>query len=214
MVLRRLYFVNSSPNHSRMTDWLFSKVGKFFGALLSTRNPQLLLLIVVKVRSVSRSLRFWCERSFHLLLVNCNPICGREPPVVLDVVDSVLQVTISFGEVDLKEVPKKFFQFGTKMWRESHFAWDNFFVNLDGLIGKEGRITGCHFVDQHSQCPPIDGFVVAFTQDDFRCEVLWRSTQSPCPAFDSFCKTKVRHLNITLLVDEEVLRFEVAIDEI
>ena len=51
----------------------------------------------------------------HPLLVDCDPICGREPLVVLDVVDGVFQVAVPFGQVDLKQVPQQVLQITTEM---------------------------------------------------------------------------------------------------
>lgn len=42
-----------------------------------------------------------------------------------------------------------------------HLARHNLFVDLDGLIGIEWRISSSHFVNQHPQGPPINGFIVA-----------------------------------------------------
>ena len=51
----------------------------------------------------------------HPLLVDCDPICGGEPLVVLDVVDSVFQVAVPLGQVDLKQVPQQVLQITTEM---------------------------------------------------------------------------------------------------
>ena len=51
----------------------------------------------------------------HPLLVDCDPICGREPLVVLDVVDGVFQVAVPLGQVDLKQVPQQVLQITTEM---------------------------------------------------------------------------------------------------
>lgn len=53
---------------------------------------------------------------FHyLLLVNSNPIGGGEPLVVLDVIDSILEVAISLGEVNLEKIAKKILQVATEV---------------------------------------------------------------------------------------------------
>ena len=46
----------------------------------------------------------------HLFLVNCYPVCAREPPVSLDVVDSILEVSVPLGEVHLQQISQKIFQ--------------------------------------------------------------------------------------------------------
>ena len=39
----------------------------------------------------------------YLLLIHSDPFCGGEPFVILDVIDSILEVSISLGKVHLKE---------------------------------------------------------------------------------------------------------------
>ena len=46
----------------------------------------------------------------YLLLVDGDPVRGREPLVALDVVDPVLEVSVPLGQVDLEEVPEEVLQ--------------------------------------------------------------------------------------------------------
>jgi len=77
------------------------KVTKFFRALFSGGNSEDLLLVIIKVRSVTRSLDFRDEGSFHPLLVDSDPLCAGKPLVVLDVHHPVLQVPVPFGQIHL-----------------------------------------------------------------------------------------------------------------
>lgn len=43
---------------------------------------------------------------------------------------------------------------------ESHLPRYNLFINLNGLVCKEGRIPGSHLVYQNSQSPPVYCFIV------------------------------------------------------
>lgn len=36
-------------------------------------------------------------------------------------------------------------------------------------------VIDCHLPYKHSKCPVIHGFVVAFIQDDFRCNIFCRN---------------------------------------
>lgn len=60
---------------------------------------------------------------------------------------------------------------------QNYLSGDNFLINLDGLIGKERWIAGGHFIDQHSKCPPINGFIIAL-KGEFQFEMILRSP--PC----------------------------------
>lgn len=50
---------------------------------------------------------------------------------------------------------------GMCVFRSTHLARHNLFIDLDGLIGKKRRVTSSHFVDKNSECPPVHSFVVA-----------------------------------------------------
>ena len=47
---------------------------------------------------------------------------------------------------------------------------------------RQKRLPDEHFVDKDTERPPVDGFVVASTLDDFWRQVLGRATQRPRPA--------------------------------
>ena len=42
-----------------------------------------------------------------------------------------------------------------------HLPRDNLLVDLDGLVGEEGRVACGHFIDEDPQGPPVHSFVVA-----------------------------------------------------
>jgi hypothetical protein len=42
-----------------------------------------------------------------------------------------------------------------------YLARDDLLVDLDGLVGKEGRVASCHLVHEDAQCPPVNRLVVA-----------------------------------------------------
>lgn len=52
-----------------------------------------------------RAFKLWYKRSFHLSLVDGDAISCGKPLVVLDIVDPILEVSRTFGEVHLQEVP-------------------------------------------------------------------------------------------------------------
>lgn len=81
------------------------KLRKLLATLLTVGDFDLFFLIVVKVTCVPRAFKLWYKRSFHLSLVDGDPISCGKPLVVLDIVDPILEVFRTFGEVHLQEVP-------------------------------------------------------------------------------------------------------------
>lgn len=55
------------------------------------------------IKSISRIL------ATYLPFVDGDPICCSEPLVALDVIDTVLQVAIAFGQVHLQQIPQQVF---------------------------------------------------------------------------------------------------------
>ena len=55
-----------------------------------------------------------------LSLVDCDPVCCGEPFVALDVVDAVLQVAVTFGQIHLQQVSQQVLQVGAEVGRESY----------------------------------------------------------------------------------------------
>lgn len=118
--------------------------------------------------------------NFYLALVNGDPIDGGEPFVVLDVRNSIFQVAKAFGQINLEQVLQQVLQLiGEMRWKFDlilysltsykqfviYLSRDNLLIDLNWLICKEWRIASCHFVDQHTQGPPIDCFVVTLDQN-------------------------------------------------
>jgi hypothetical protein len=58
----------------------------------------------------------------YLLLVDSNPVHRPEPLVALDVVDTVLQISESLRNVNLKQVPQQVLDVCTEMGRESNLG--------------------------------------------------------------------------------------------
>lgn len=94
------------------------------------------------------------------------------------------------------------------------------FVNLDGVLVPEWRIPRQEFIYQDTQCPPIDCASVTLILDYLRGEVLGCSTECICLdgtvvflVTESLSKAKVDKLNVTLLIQKQVLRLEVSVSD-
>lgn len=55
-----------------------------------------------------------------LSLVDCDPVCCGKPFVALDVIDSVLQVAVTFCQIHLQQVSQQILQVGAEVGGESH----------------------------------------------------------------------------------------------
>lgn len=55
-----------------------------------------------------------------LSFVDGDPVCCGEPFVALDVVDAVLQVAVTFGQIHLQQVSQQVLQVGAEVGGESY----------------------------------------------------------------------------------------------
>ena len=61
---------------------------------------------------------------------------------------------------------------------------------------------------------PIDGFIVSFGCNNFRCKIVRSSAQSPGDIYNFFGETKIRDLDVAMSIKQQVFRFEIPIDYI
>lgn len=61
-----------------------------------------------------------------LSLVDCDPVCCGKPFVALDVIDSVLQVAVTFGQIHLQQVSQQIFQVRAEVGGESYLGRSKF----------------------------------------------------------------------------------------
>jgi len=90
--------------------------------------------------------------------------------------------------------------------------------------------SGQHFVDQNAQRIPVYALIIPLLIHDLArvimstsilmdgiccphlwCEVVWSTTQSPGSCSTDFGKSKISYLDMSIRVQQDILRFEVAI---
>ena len=90
-------------------------------------------------------------------MIDRDPIGAGEPFVGFDIVDAVLQISVTFRQIDLEKITEKIFQITAEVRRKAnlqtnenrldstrrvrYFARDDLFVDLNRLIGEERWIT-------------------------------------------------------------------------
>lgn len=55
-----------------------------------------------------------------LSLIDCDPVCCGKPFVAFDVVDSILQVAVAFGQIHLQQVSQHVFQVRAEVGGKSY----------------------------------------------------------------------------------------------
>jgi hypothetical protein len=87
-------------------------------------------------------------------------------------------------------------------------AWELYFSLQDLLIDSHGVfiiewINTCqHFVDQNSECPPVNWLSMSFIEKNFWGKILRCSAKRVSASFDVFGETKVCELEVPISSDE------------
>src|SRR5690606_18244333 len=84
-------------------------------------------------------------------------------------------------------------------FRVSWFSIDDLPIDVHWVFILEGWEPSKHLIDKDSQCPPIHWFTMALVQQNLRSYVLWSSTDSVCSLCYNLSKTKVDHLQVTII---------------
>jgi len=118
--------------------------------------------------------------------------------VVFDVICSILQIALPFGEVDSHQVLHEAFAVGGERSRESDFALHDLGLDFHRFVGVEGVDAVDHFEDQDAQCPPVDGLAVALVHYHLGGDVLRRAAESVGFGRAYFCKAEVSHFELSV----------------
>ena len=87
-------------------------------------------------------------------------------------------------------------------------------INDHGIIIGKGINSGNHFINDDSQSPPIDGLAMALVLKNLWRQIFWSATKCESPVLDSFSKTEISKLDVTIGGDEHVFGFEVAVNDV
>lgn len=69
-------------------------------------------------------------------------------------------------------------------------------------------------VEENAEGPPVDGLAVTLVTDHFGGEVFWSATEGVGLAIvDLLSETKVNKLEVAIGVEQDVLRFEIAVGD-
>ena len=85
------------------------------------------------------------------------------------------------------------------------------------LLRAERRVADEHLVDEDPELPPVDALGVCLSEDHLRREVLGRPAERRrrgAAGLALLTEAKVREPEVPVLGDEDVLRLEVAVDDV
>jgi hypothetical protein len=91
---------------------------------------------------------------------------------------------------------------------------DDFSVNIHRVFILERWKTSQHLVDKDAESPPVDRFRVALIEQYLRCYVLRGAADGVGALADDLSEAEVDELEVALVADHDVLRLQVAVDDV
>ena len=87
-------------------------------------------------------------------------------------------------------------------------------VGLHGSLVVERRVSSQHFVNEDSQRPPVNTFVVGLCGDDLGSNVVRSTTKRPGDIRDLFGETEIRNFDVAIFVQQDIFRLQITIDDV
>ena len=134
-----------------------------------------------------------------------------EEPVLLHVVGSVLEVTISLGQLSSQQMLDERLELGVEAVGVLGLSIYDFSVNIHRIVILEWRVPGKHFVEEDSESPPVHWLAVALVQQDFRCDVFRGSADCVGALCDHFRESEVYQLQVAVRANHYVFRLQVSV---
>ncbi len=166
----------------------------------------------VEIGGVCVSRDGWDNRSLQLSVEKLFPVEALEPLVFLDVVGAAFETAVALREISHQQLLDEGLGVAVKMSWEGDLASQDLLVDTHGVIVHEGRLSSHHLIQQNSQRPPINSLAVTLIQQDLWSNVFRRATQGVCFESHSFGKPKVRDLQITTFVQQQVFWLQISIN--
>jgi hypothetical protein len=170
----------------------------------------------------------WC---IDILLGKSFPSDFSEPLMVLDILRTTMEISQSLSQVGCDETLKQILGVRMNIRRILYSALENVLVDFHGrpTIPEWGEATK-HLEDQYPQRPPakmsersapakvfylpVDRLVVSFARHNFWSQIVWRSTQRPCNVWDLLGEPKIRNLEMSMPVEQQVFWLQIPVDDL
>ena len=208
-LLQRTYQLAITPTciKLKVDEWIFTIIGRFL-RLLQT------IWVWIKVGRIRLSANIWYDRcrqrSFHQLL----KVETIVPFVSFDIECTLLQTSVSFGQISGQQLFYQAFRLAIKESRETNFAGQNLLVNSHWIVVHEWRLPSKHFVGQNAQRPPIDPFPMAFVQQNLGGNVFGSPAQSIRLKRNDLRKPKICQFQVALGIQQQVFWLQIAVNGI
>jgi hypothetical protein len=92
--------------------------------------------------------------------------------MILNVLNSMLQVTIPLRKIMISEVTDQAFRSLIEIFWKTYLSLDNLFKDFKRIIIHEGASANKHFINENAQTVPVDWFSMALIHYNFGSKIL------------------------------------------
>lgn len=113
-----------------------------------------------------------------LLALDGGPVDPLEPGMLHDILGAVSQVPQALRQVRRQEATDQVLCDRVDVCGNREFALQDLFIDLERVVGKEGRVAREKLEEENSEGPPVGGGAVTGRRDYFGGEVFRRAAKS------------------------------------
>jgi hypothetical protein len=122
----------------------------------------------------------------NLFAFDGGPVDAFEPRVTHDIAGAVAQVAEALRQVGRQESPDQVLGNRVNVTGDGKLAAEDLFVDLERVVGKEGRVARKQLEQEDAESPPVGGGAVTGRRDDFGSEVFGRAAKREGPILHVF----------------------------
>lgn len=149
----------------------------------------------------------------NLLVLEFLPVDCIEKWMHLNILNTSLQISPSFGEIFFEKMSYEAFCFFVKILWKFKVDSNYFFVHFHRTVSLKRRLATNQFKKKDAKWPPICCLVVSFLYQYFWGNIIRCSTNCVGAFLNYFGKAEIRQLQVTISTDQKIFWFEVSIND-
>ena len=157
----------------------------------------------------------WCLVG---LLVDWIPVNAWEPRVCHDLFSVTGTRAKTRFRILIKQLLAEISSFWTQKWKvKLWLAMLDVMEKLLFIFVIEWWLSTKHFVDNSSKWPPVCGFSMPLSLNNFRCKIFCSSTDTLCLSMSNYIflwKPKVCYLCVSISCHQHIFRLEISVENV
>mmetsp|Transcript_903 Transcript_903/g.1295 ORF Transcript_903/g.1295 Transcript_903/m.1295 type:complete len:219 (-) Transcript_903:2140-2796(-) len=173
------------------------------------------LIYFIKVGTIVLGLQLWNEGSRKLFFLQLRPIHTLEPRMAQNRLNAKFAISNARFRVAIEKSPDDGLGAIRDMILILNLSREDAGEDLGVVVRAEGGVAVQHLKDKDAQGPQVAALVVPGALDDFRRQVIGSTAQGICQLIrgEFLSESKVNNLQVSLRVQQQIFKFEIAVDD-